>query len=161
MRDGADGTLRQCVLARLADFGALEQTRSTDPAIEKVRPFVVVEAENVEVAFVFQVIVPVIFCAGPGAPSVAHVPGFVTLSVPLTVPLVTPPPTQPLTGRLNVITCALATVLRPGVTVTDPLTVLQLVPVAAPAGTAIEAPTPTSNARAIDNRMIVFMQSPL
>ena len=118
--------------------------------------FVVVLAVNVDVFFVFHVIVEVsfngfVFFAKP-ARSIGSV-----LSEPLKTPLLTPPPTQPETGRLITIVWTFFTLEMPGVTVIFPDGGLHFVPPAALAGPALSTPTGISIASAMVKRTNDFM----
>ena len=96
--------------------------------------FVVALAVQVEVFFVFHVILEFNFTGFPAA-KVATLMGAVTME-PLFVPPVTPPPLQVLTGRLITIVCTFFTVVSPGVIVIFPEGFAQTVPPTAYAGVA-------------------------
>ena len=120
--------------------------------------FVVAVAENVEVAFVFHVIVSFRVTGLPLANveiSIAAV-----LIEPLLDPLVTPPPTHALTGNTTLIVCTVNFDVRPGEIVIVPLGFPHFVPPAALAGPAVSTAMGAINATAIVNRQIFLIQLP-
>ena len=86
----------------------------------------------------------------------------VVLSEPLKTALVTPPPLQPVIGRFTVMVWIVGVLVRPGLSEILPDAPLHVVPAtAAPPGAAAERPIGTSNAIAVINPSIFFMQNPL